>query len=99
MNPVVCFDFHGELYKWSYTVDMIEEFLWTTRPYHECVIHMSEPKRWFVIRRLKGQVLHEDITNHWRQCASHRHAVFLLEELVIHLKICMYFLSRFSVAP
>jgi hypothetical protein len=23
----------------------------------------------------------------------------MLEELVIHLKICMYFLSRFSVAP
>jgi hypothetical protein len=32
-------------------------------------------------------MLHEDVTDRWAQGATHGHAIFLLEESVIDLKI------------
>jgi hypothetical protein len=90
---VIGFCFHSELDGRSYAVNVIEELLqpigaeW---PYYEGVINISETQRWSMSRRLECQflkVLHIVVTDHRGQSVYHSHAIFLLEELVIHLKI------------
>jgi hypothetical protein len=59
-------------------------------PDHKYVNKLPEPQRWFVLRRVKNhflKMLHEDVAKDGRQRASHSHVIFLLEELVVHLKI------------
>jgi hypothetical protein len=47
------------------------------------------PHQWFMLHHFNSQflkMLHDDFPNNWQQRASHSHATFLLEGLIIHLK-------------
>jgi hypothetical protein len=53
------------------------------RPGHKCVLNVLELEQWSVLFSVKSQfliMLYKDVT-------KNEHAIFLLEELIVHLTI------------
>jgi hypothetical protein len=57
---IVCRYFHSELDGRLYTIKVageVLELLWAMRPDHKCIFSVAEPQRWFMLCRVKSQIL------------------------------------------